>query len=116
MNRPVMAVGETRDPRRTTRHAPRSPVAVVDVMSGELLGFVMDLSAGGMKLMATEPLVADALYQVQFELLLGDAGMCRSRRACRWSTSAPAMAAASSACASSTCRGSRRNIWERGCG
>ena len=73
MNRPVMAVGETRDPRRTTRHAPRSPVAVVDVMSGELLGFVMDLSAGGMKLMAAEPLVADALYQVQFELLLGDA-------------------------------------------
>jgi c-di-GMP-binding flagellar brake protein YcgR len=63
---------DARDARRTTRHAPPDPVAVVDAMSGDLLGFVMDLSAGGMKLMAIEPLVEDALYQVQFELQLAD--------------------------------------------
>lgn len=61
------------DARRTTRHVPRAPVAVVNAMSGDMLGFVMDLSAGGMRLSAVEPLVEDALYQVQFELLLGDA-------------------------------------------
>ncbi len=68
-----MSIAETRDARRTSRHAPRSPVAVVDAMSGDLLGFVMDLSAGGLKLMAVEPLVDEALYQVQFELQMGDA-------------------------------------------
>ena len=61
------------DARRTTRHVPRAPVAVVNAMSGNMLGFVMDLSAGGMRMSAVEPLVVDALYQVQFELLLGDA-------------------------------------------
>jgi c-di-GMP-binding flagellar brake protein YcgR len=54
--------------RRSSRHAPRTPVAVVDAMSSDLIGFVVDLSAGGMKLMAGKPLVDDALYQVQFEL------------------------------------------------
>ncbi|MDQ2701234.1 MAG: PilZ domain-containing protein [Pseudomonadota bacterium] len=63
---------ETRDARRSSRHAPQSPVAVVDAMSGDMLGFVIDLSAGGMKLRAVEPLVDDALYQVQFDLTLGE--------------------------------------------
>lgn len=54
--------------RRSSRHAPDVPVAVVDAMSSDLMGFVVDLSAGGMKLMAGKPLLDDALYQVQFEL------------------------------------------------
>jgi len=71
---PVVNSGvHSRDARRTTRHVPSAPTAVVDAMSGDLLGFVMDLSAGGMKLMAIEPLVEDALYQVQFELQMADA-------------------------------------------
>jgi c-di-GMP-binding flagellar brake protein YcgR len=57
-----------KDARRTSRHEPASPAPVVDAMSSGLLGFLMDLSAGGMKLMAGDPLVDNALYQVQFEL------------------------------------------------
>jgi c-di-GMP-binding flagellar brake protein YcgR len=45
---------------------------VVDAMSSDLMGFVMDLSGGGMKLMAGEPLGDNALYQVQFELDLDE--------------------------------------------
>lgn len=54
--------------RKAQRFAPQTPMPVVDAMSADLIGFVMDLSAGGMKLMAGKPLVDDALYQVQFEL------------------------------------------------
>jgi c-di-GMP-binding flagellar brake protein YcgR len=64
---------EGNDARRTSRHAPATPMAVVDAMSSDLMGFVMDLSGGGMKLMAGVPLVDDALYQVQFELALDEA-------------------------------------------
>lgn len=63
-----------KDARRTSRHEPASPVPVIDAMSNDLLGFVMDLSAGGMKLMAGDPLVDNALYQVQFELDLDKVG------------------------------------------
>jgi len=54
--------------RRSARHAPDSPTPVVDAMSDRVLGFVVDLSAGGMKLLASAPLVDGALYQVQFAL------------------------------------------------
>ena len=63
-----MSEAKASDARRSTRIAPASPVAVVDAMSGDVLGFVGDLSAGGMKLLAGKPLVDDALYQVQFQL------------------------------------------------
>lgn len=57
-----------KEARRAMRFAPLTPMPVIDAMSSDLMGFVMDLSAGGMKLMAGEPLADDALYQVQFEL------------------------------------------------
>lgn len=60
--------------RRSTRHAPESPTPVVDAMRDQVLGFVMDLSAGGMKLLASGPLVENALYQVQFALDLPGEG------------------------------------------
>lgn len=62
----------SQEARRTSRHVPPTPTPVVDAMSGNVLGFVMDVSAGGMKLMAGEPLVDHGLYQVQFDLGLGD--------------------------------------------
>jgi c-di-GMP-binding flagellar brake protein YcgR len=39
-----------------------------------VLGFAMDLSAGGMKLLASAPLVDGALYQVHFALDLPGEG------------------------------------------
>jgi len=54
--------------RRSTRHAPGSPTPVVDTMTDTVIGLVLDLSAGGMKLHASAPLVDAGLYQVQFAL------------------------------------------------
>ena len=54
--------------RRGTRHAPDSPTPVVDAMTDRVIGLVVDLSAGGMKLLASTPLVDAALYQVQFAI------------------------------------------------
>jgi c-di-GMP-binding flagellar brake protein YcgR len=60
--------------RRSTRHAPESPTPVVDSMGERVLGFAMDLSAGGMKLLASMALVDSALYQVHFDLDLPGEG------------------------------------------
>ena len=62
------------DARRSTRHAPESPTPVVDAMRDEVLGFALDLSGGGMKLLASSPLVDTALYQVHFALDLPGEG------------------------------------------
>ena len=62
------------DARRSTRHAPESPTPVVDAMGDQVLGFALDLSAGGMKLLASAPLVDAALYQVHFDLDLPGEG------------------------------------------
>jgi hypothetical protein len=71
MSAPAPALNEA---RRSTRHAPESPTPVVDAMGDRVLGFVMDLSAGGMKLLASAPLVDSALYQVHFALDLPGEG------------------------------------------
>lgn len=60
--------------RRSSRHAPESPTPVVDAMFDRVLGFAVDLSAGGMKLLASAPLVDAALYQVHFALDLPGEG------------------------------------------
>ncbi|HEU4992510.1 MAG TPA: PilZ domain-containing protein [Luteimonas sp.] len=60
--------------RRSTRHAPEAPTPVLDAMSDRVLGFALDLSAGGMKLLASAPLVDAALYQVHFNLDLAGEG------------------------------------------
>ncbi len=65
MSVPASALPEA---RRGTRHAPESPTPVVDAMTDKVLGLVVDLSAGGMKLLAASPLVDAALYQVHFAL------------------------------------------------
>lgn len=43
-------------------------------MFDRVLGFVQDLSAGGMKLLASAPLVDAALYQMHFTLDLPNEG------------------------------------------
>jgi len=54
--------------RRSTRVAPPTPTPVVDVMWDRVLGFVQDVSSGGLKLLANRPLVDEGLYQVQLPL------------------------------------------------
>lgn len=59
--------------RRSVRVVPRVPTPAVDVMWDRVLGFVQDISSGGLKLLASRPLVQDGLYQVQLPLELGGA-------------------------------------------
>jgi c-di-GMP-binding flagellar brake protein YcgR len=55
-----------------SRRMPRRLVAgltdVVDVMTEETIGHLGNLSVGGMLLIASVPLVEDALYQLRFSL------------------------------------------------
>lgn len=55
-----------------SRRMPRRIVAgltdVVDVMTEETIGHLGNLSVGGMLLIASVPLVEDALYQLRFNL------------------------------------------------
>ena len=65
-----------REARRSTRVVPKTPTPAVDVMWDRVLGFVQDVSSGGVKLLANRPLVDQGLYQVQLPLeLAGDAQM-----------------------------------------
>ena len=65
-----------REARRSTRVAPKTPTPAVDVMWDRVLGFVQDVSSGGLKLLANRQLVEEGLYQVQLPLeLAGDAQM-----------------------------------------
>lgn len=56
------------DARRAQRRSAAAPMLVMDVMTGRPLGRVGNLSESGMLLMAGEPVVEDALYQLQFTL------------------------------------------------
>lgn len=61
-----------REARRSRRQRlPGSP-PVYDLLAERVLGRAMDMSAGGMKLLLAEPLVEDTLYQVRFELDMGE--------------------------------------------
>ncbi len=55
-----------------SRRMPRRTVAglidVVDVMTEDTVGHLGNLSVGGMLLIASKPLVEDALYQLRFNL------------------------------------------------
>ena len=67
-----MNVATGREARRSRRHPVRGNPAVFDMMSERMLGRVVDLSAGGMKLLLAAPLVVDTLYQVKFDLQMAD--------------------------------------------
>ncbi|PZO65397.1 MAG: pilus assembly protein PilZ [Pseudoxanthomonas suwonensis] len=54
--------------RRTPRRAPTHAVIVTDAMTGQAMGRIGNLSAGGMLLIADQALPIGTLYQVQFTL------------------------------------------------
>ncbi|MFT4198414.1 MAG: PilZ domain-containing protein [Pseudoxanthomonas sp.] len=58
----------TRAAQRAPRRPATTPMPVADVMTGQPLGRVGNLSESGMLLVASQPLVEDALYQLQFVL------------------------------------------------
>ncbi len=58
------------DARRLPRRPVPGSVPVTDVMSGEVLGHLGNLSEAGLLLLAGTPLREDALYQLDF--VLGD--------------------------------------------
>ena len=54
--------------RRMPRRTVSGLIDVVDVMTEETVGHLGNLSVGGMLLIASAPLVEDALYQLRFSL------------------------------------------------
>lgn len=67
-----MSVDPGLDARRTRRQRLAGGPPVIDLLAQCVLGRALDISAGGMKLLLAEPLVEDTLYQVGFELDMGD--------------------------------------------
>ena len=61
-----------REARRSRRHHLPDAPPVHDMLAERVLGRALDMSAGGLKLLVAEPLPADTLYQVRFELEQGD--------------------------------------------
>jgi hypothetical protein len=56
------------DSRRAPRRHVTDSVPVIDMMTDEVVGQLGNLSESGMLLIATAPLVEDALYQLRFHL------------------------------------------------
>lgn len=54
--------------RRARRRTVHEPVQVVDTMTDTVIGQLSNVSESGMLLIATVPLVEDALYQLRFNL------------------------------------------------
>ena len=57
-----------RESRRATRRPMSGTVLVTDTMTEEVIGRIGNLSASGLLLIASKPLVEDALYQFRFAL------------------------------------------------
>ena len=61
-----------REARRSRRHRLPSSPPVFDMLDERVLGRALDVSAGGLKLLVAEALPEDTLYQVRFELDMGE--------------------------------------------
>ncbi|RZA21577.1 MAG: PilZ domain-containing protein [Lysobacteraceae bacterium] len=57
-----------RESRRATRRPVSGTVLVTDTMTEDVVGRICNLSVGGLLLIASKPLVDDALYQFRFPL------------------------------------------------
>lgn len=64
-----------REARRSRRHRLPGGPPVHDLLAANVLGRALDVSAGGLKLLVADPLPEDTLYQVRFDLDMGD-GHC----------------------------------------
>jgi len=62
----------TQEFRRARRRKAHHPIAVTDAMTGLVVGQIGNLSESGMLLLASQPLVNDALYQLRFPLPAAD--------------------------------------------
>ena len=58
--------------RRARRRKAHEKIPVTDAMTGQPVGHIGNLSESGMLLMASQPLVNDALYQFRFPLAAAD--------------------------------------------
>ncbi|MGY1519346.1 PilZ domain-containing protein [Luteimonas sp. A482] len=58
----------TQEFRRAKRRKASDTILVTDTMTGHVIGRIGNVSQSGMLLIASEPLVDDALYQLQFTL------------------------------------------------
>lgn len=58
----------SQDFRRARRRNVPEPVAVMDTLAEQLLGRLGNLSESGMLLIASAPIVDDAIYQLRFHL------------------------------------------------
>ena len=56
------------DSRRAPRRHVTESIPVIDTMTDEIIGQLGNLSESGMLLIASAPLVEDALYQLRFHL------------------------------------------------
>ncbi len=63
----------SRDLRRAPRRSVSDPVPALDVMTERIIGHLSNISESGMLLIASEPVVDEALYQLRFNLP-GDGG------------------------------------------
>lgn len=54
--------------RRSPRKPPGVIIQVTNVLTGDVVGRLGNISAEGMMLVASRPVVEDALYQLQFNL------------------------------------------------
>ena len=58
--------------RRAKRRKVEDRIEVTDAMTDRVIGHLSDLSETGMLLIANQPLVSDALYQLRFRLVDGN--------------------------------------------
>ena len=54
--------------RNAPRRKPLRSLVVTDELTGQMVGYVKDLSETGMQLEATAPISEDAIYQLHFQL------------------------------------------------
>ena len=54
--------------RRTPRKRANFTSAVTDTLNGQLLGYLGNLSAGGLMLISAQPPCSEAIYQLGFDL------------------------------------------------
>ena len=62
--------------RNATRRELDTRVDVLDCMTGQVAGHVIDISASGLQLASSLPMTSDALYQWRFTLPTGEVVEC----------------------------------------
>ncbi|WP_297801095.1 PilZ domain-containing protein [Arenimonas sp. GDDSR-1] len=77
----------TEESRRLQRRKADTPITVIDAMTGQRLGMVIDLSESGMMLSSEQSVAADALFQCELQFSHGAAQPVKVGLHELWSTS-----------------------------